>query len=288
MPALTAPTNETGFSALRAENVDRVVKGLAEPKFVMKQVCLISPSSSWQESYYRESDTELTASTDIARGAAFPHESPLWEKRSAYMKKYGLEVEISHEDAITNNIDVIARSLMRLSRAVVKAVDTNIWDIISESRTVSQIQSYTIDAGKEWNSATRANRNPQDDIGEAIRRLAESNYEADTIIVNPLDYIRLVTNDNVIDSFAPSMNQALVNGNVGRLLGLNVLVSNVVTADYAMVLQSKIAATYRVAEELRTFTKYEEGVKHIIRAWEIGVPFITDPKGVCLISNTRA
>lgn len=274
------------MEAIRAENVDKVIKGLATPKFVMKQVCMTPKSNAWQESYYRESDLELTAATKIARMAAFPQESPLWEKRSAYMGKAGLEVEVAHEDVLLDNIDVIARSQLRVSRAVVKAVDTLIWNTLSENRSVADIQTVAVPVNSEWDSLTRANRNPQDDIGDAVQLLAEKNYDADTVIFNPKDYWNVVTNDNILGSFNQDMSSALVNGRVGKLLGLNVLVSNVVTADYAMVLQSKVCATYRTAEGLRTAVKYEEGIKHVIRAWEIGTPFVTDPKAICLITNT--
>lgn len=278
--------SEIGMEALRAENINKIVKGFAEPKFVLKQVCMTPKSSSWQESYYRESDLELTAATQIARMAAFPQESPLWEKKSVYMQKAGLEVEISHEDVITDNLPVITRAQKRIARAVVKAIDSLIWDTLSEKRSVVDIQTVAVPTNNEWDSLTRANRNPQDDIGDAIQLLAEKNYEADTLILNPKDHINLVTNDNVMDSFVPALNQALLNGRVGKLLGLNVLVSNAVTADYAMVLESKTCATYFTAEGLRTIVKYEEGIKHIVRAWEIGSIGVTDPKAICLITNT--
>lgn len=142
---------EVGASALRKENVDAVVKGLAEPKFAMKQIFMLAKSGAWQDSYYRESDLELTAIRGIPRGSTFPHESPLWEKQSAYMKKAGLEVEIFHEDIITDNIDVIARSLQRLSRAVVSVVDTHLWNVLSNNQSgAAPIQTVAVTTGYEW------------------------------------------------------------------------------------------------------------------------------------------
>src|SRR3990167_7826614 len=115
--------SEIAQSGLRAEHVDRLVKGFAMQEFVMKQVVMTPKSSSWLESYYRETSTELTALRGIPRLAGFPHGAHTWEKFTAYMRKAGLEAEIPIEDVLTNNIDVLARSLLRVSRGVVKVVD---------------------------------------------------------------------------------------------------------------------------------------------------------------------
>ena len=277
---------EVGTEALRAENINKMVRIFAEPKFVLKQVCMTSASGAWRESYYRESDLVMTAATKIARMAAFPQESPLWEKVSVDMQKAGLEVEISHEDVLTDNIPVITRAQKKLAQAIVKAVDATIWNALSENRSVVNIQTVATPVNFEWDSSTRANRNPQDQIGDAIQLLAEKNYNADTLILNPKDYINIVTNDNIVGSFNSSMNSALVNGRVANILGLKTLVSNVISADYAMVLEAKTAATYWSAEGMRTVVKYEEGIKHTVRGWEYGAVGVTDPKAICLITNT--
>jgi hypothetical protein len=78
------------------------------------------------------------------------------------------------------------------------------------------------------------------------------------------------------------------NGRVGRILGLNVIVSNVVTADYAMVGIAQECGTWRAASPLTTATIEDKGVSYTIRAWEIGVTQLTNPKAICLISNTAA
>jgi hypothetical protein len=78
------------------------------------------------------------------------------------------------------------------------------------------------------------------------------------------------------------------NGRVGRLLGLNIIVSNSVTADYALVIVGKEAATWKEAAPLKVETITDPGVKYTIRAWEVGVCQLTNPNAVCLISNTQA
>jgi len=70
-------------------------------------------------------------------------------------------------------------------------------------------------------------------------------------------------------------------------MGLNILVSNSVSADEALVLEGRVAATYREAEAMKTLVKKEEGIKYTLRAWEIGVPFVTDPSAIVKIDNTN-
>ena len=275
---------ELGTDALKAENVDKLIKGFALREFVLKQVCSVQTSGAWKESYYTESKTELSATAKIARLAAFPTQSPLWQKNTAYLQKHGLELDISWEDVMTDDIPVLARSQLRIARAVAKSVDDLIYTTLAGAAGV--LTSAT-PGGFEWDSDTRASRHPQDQIGDAIRLLATNNYTATHLIVNPKDYYLLVTNDDIIDAFTPTSSDIIKNGKVGRILNLEALVTNAVPADEALVLEAKTCATYRVAEELRTMTKREEGIKYTIRAWELGVPFVTDPEAICKITNTN-
>lgn len=277
---------ELGANALRAENVDRVVKGFALQRFTMKQAVTVQSSSAWQESYYRESNTELSATAKVARLAAFPTQSPLWEKNSAYMQKHGLEADVSWEDMMTDNLDVIARTQLRIARAVAKSVDDLIYSTLSSGAAGGNITIGSGNPAGLWDAATRADRHPMDQIGEAIENLSEFNYEADTLLLTPRDYRLVMLNDDVLDAFVPTENIAK-NGLMGTLLGLRVIKSNSVTADEALVLESGTCATYRVVQEMNTNVDTVEGVKKTIRAWEIGVPFVTDPRAICKISNTN-
>ena len=52
--------DSTGMIDIRAENVDRAVKGFALQKYKIKGVCLVQSSSAWKETYYKESSAELS------------------------------------------------------------------------------------------------------------------------------------------------------------------------------------------------------------------------------------
>jgi hypothetical protein len=286
-----------GQADLRAENVEKIVTGFALQEYRFKQICMISKSSAWQESYYQETAADLSgglgsAVKGVPRLANFPYGEVSWTKQSSYLTKYGMEGVISWEDAMTNNIDVIARTLLRIGRAVAKAVDDEIWDVISESQSASNINSVTISAGDEWDSATIANRDPIQDILNGKKAIAENNYDPDNgsgfLLLSPKDYANLLGNANIRNAGQFYTDAVTKNGRVGQILGLQIIVSNSVTADFALVVIAKEAATWKEANPLTVRTINDPGVKYTIRAWEIGVTQLVNPKAVTLISNTQA
>jgi hypothetical protein len=277
---------ELGAQALRAENVDKVVKGFALQEYIVKPLFTVQSSGAWQESYYTESANELTADNKIARLAAFPQQSPQWQKSSAYMQKHGLEVDVSFEDEKADNVDVIQRSLLRLARAVSYSVDSLCYTTMSAGAG----QTHTIGGSNPndlcWDTSTRSERHPLDAIGSAIKKVKQQNYRPDHIILNPNDYNLLLTNDDILDAVSWT-NNVVQGGSLPSVLGLTILASNAVTADQALVFESKVFGTYREILPMTTNTEKHEFIKTVIRAAEVGVPFVTDPMAVCKIANTN-
>jgi hypothetical protein len=285
----------TGDSVLRSENIEAMVKGFALQEYTMKQVVMQSTSTSWQESYYQETATELTAKgtrkiKGVARLAAFPYGEVNWEQKSAYMQKYGLEGTVSYEDERMNNIDVIARTLLRIARGVAKAVDDEIWEVISENQTPVNINSEAITAGDEWDSATIANRDPIQNILNSRSAIRKYNYNISNgfLLLNPTDESNLLGNANIRNAGQFYTDAVTKNGVIGRAFGLTFIVSNSVTDDYAMVIANKEAANWKSANPLTVVTIDDPGIKKTIRAWEIGVTQLINPKAITLISNTQA
>ena len=284
-----------GMADIRGLNVTKAVTGFALQNYVFKdRLCLVQPSSSWQERYYQETATDLTNANspveDVPRLANYPHGEVSWTQQNSYHKKFGMETRISVEDATSNDVDVIARSLLRIGRAVAKAVDAEIWDVITEGRSITNISGLTITAGHEWDSATIANRDPVQDILNAKKIISIYNYnpEGAFLCLSPTDYANLLGNANVRNAgqfYTPSVTER---GEVGTICGLRILVSNNVTADYAAVVIGGEAATWKQLSPLQTRTIEDPGIGTTIRAWEIGVCQLKNPKAVCLISNTQA
>lgn len=287
----------TGEADLRAENVERVVKGFALMSYKMKQLVMVQPSASWSESYYQETAADLTgglgsAVKGVPRLANFPYGEASWTKKTGYNVKHGMEGVISYEDWKTNAVDVVARTLLRIARAVTKSVDTEIYQALSENDTPSTINTLAITAGYEWDSATIANRDPIQNILNAKKLIAEDNYDPDTgelcLVLTPKDYANLLGNASVRNAGQFYTDDVTRNGQVGKLLGAKVIVSNSVTADKALMCIAKECATWKQVVPLTVVTINDPGVKWTIRAWEIGHTQLTNPEAVCLITNTQA
>ena len=283
----------TGEQDLRAENFEAMVKGFALQEFKMKQLVMVNSSSAWIETYYRETATELTggigsAVKGIPRLANFPYGEPSWTKVQAYMEKYGMEGVVSWEDAITDNIDVIARTLLRISRAVANAVDAQIYGVLEAAAG----NTVAITAGYEWNSATVANRDPISNILDAKRELYIDNFDPDgnpaTLCLSPTDYANLLKNSKVVSNPSFKAVDVVHRGIVGSLLGVKLLVSNVVTTDKALLVIDKECGTWKSAAPLTTHTMIDQGVKYTIRAYEMGVCQATTPNAIVTITNTQA
>ena len=283
-----------GQTNLRNENISNIVTGFALQSYKLKQLCMLNKSSSWIESYFKESKAELTggagsAVKGIPRLANFPYGEVSWTKVSSYIEKYGMEGIISWEDENTNNIDVIARTLLRIGRAVAYAVDNQIESTI---KTTSGTNSVSISSGYEWNSATVANRDPIQNILNAKREIAIDNYDIDDgtgyLVVNPTDYANLIGNSKVVNNPTFKSADVVTNGVVGQICGLKVIVSNSVSVSGAYVVKAKEALTWKEAKPLTVVTIDDPGIKKTIRAFELGVCQVPNPEAICKITNTQA
>ena len=288
--------DQVGMADLRGLNIDKAVTGFALVEYVFKQICSVVSTSSWQEKYFQETAADLTGGSGssiqgIPRLSAFPHLEVSETQVNSYMLKHGGEGQLSWEDVNFNDIDMVKRTLVRVARAVVKSVDTNIWNVITVNQTGVGENTVTIAAGNEWDSTTESNQNPIKDILSAKQAIYEQNYNPDSngyLILNPKDYKNLLANANIRNAGQFFTDEVTRNGNVGYLLGLKVLVSNNVTADYAAVVVGKEAATWKEASALKTVTVEDPAVGYKIRSWETGVCQLRNPKAVCLIINTAA
>lgn len=280
----------TGEAGLRAQAWDRIVKGFALMEYRMKPLVMVQPSSSWAESFYQEGSAELTGGTGsdikgVPRLANFPYGEPNWTEKTSRHSKYGMEGVVSWEDAQLNNIDVVARTLLRVARAVAKSVDTEIYAQLLNGA------GNTVSAVNEWDHATEANRNPIQDILNAVRELSIDNYDvldgSGALLINPIELAMLLGN-NSVRSVGEFFTDAVTrNGKVGRLVGLDVINSNVVTTDVGtLVLKKMECATWKQAHPLTTVMIDDPGVKTTIRAWEVGTTQVTNPNAICSITGT--
>ena len=279
--------DSTGMADLRAENVDRIVKGFALQKYVGKQMCMIQSSSAEDEIYYQETAAELTAKGETAdvegvpRLAKFPYGEVTWTKVTGRHLKHAIESVLSWEDIKNNNIPMIARTLLRISRAVVKSVDENIMAKILSA--AGNIQA----ANATWNNSVIADRDPIQDILDAKAKIALDNYDSNApgnLLLNPTNAAELLGNSNIRNVGQFYSDAVTRNGFIGHALGLNWLVSNSVTEGGAQIVIGK-PCNWKTNFPLTTHMIDDPGIKKTIRAWERGQIQVVEPDAICSITG---
>jgi len=277
---------------LRKEYIDGAVKAVALAEYKLKNLCTIDSSSAWTESYFRETNTELTGGTGsnvkgIPRLAPFPAGQVTETKVSATMEKYGMEGLISMEDVLLDNVPMVQRTLLRIGRAVAYSIDVQIEAVMAASFG----NTVAVAAGYEWDSATLANRDPVKNILSAINELRTDNIDAlngnGYFVCNGTDYTNIISNSKFTNNPSFKTADVVSNGVVGQIVGLKIMVSNAIAADTAYVVMAKEAMTWKQAQPLTVVQIDEPGISKTIRAFELGVCQLHSPNGVCKITNTR-
>lgn len=279
--------DSTGEADLRAEHVSRIVKGFALQEYKMKQLCMIESSNAWTETYYKETAADLTGHATggvkgVPRLASFPYGEVTWTKTSGRNVKHAMEGVISWEDVKTNNIPMIARTLLRIARAVAKSIDGEIASIVVSGA------GNTATANATWDNAVIADRDPIQDILDAKALIEIDNYNPNRngfLLLHPTGYSHLLGNANIRNAGQFYSDSVTRNGVVGKLLGLTVISSNSVTDGGAQVVIAKEAMTWKSVVGLTVKTIEDPGIKYTIRAWEVGQIQVVNPDAICKITG---
>lgn len=287
-----------GDTDLRTEEWRRDLVGFALQSFTLLEDLTLRNTSAWINHFYQESATELAGTgtrspRPLGRGSELPTARVSWTLVTKRIEKYGLKDYVLYEDAISDNVDVVGRTLLRLARGVVKAIEDEVFDVVTEDQSASTINSTTTTSvgGDQWDAATGLN--PPKDILDAMRQIAVNNYDeiytgGGALWVSPKDYMSLMVYVYNNGSDAPKFaEKVLADGRLEQtFLGLSVRVSNSVVADYAAVIVKKRCATWTELEPLKTRIVDNSPKDFEISAWAFGVSAITDPKAITLIVDT--
>jgi hypothetical protein len=283
----------------RKQTWERDIKGFAAKRYVMKELVMVTSSSSWDNSFYQKTATSLTGGTSsavqgIPRGAEFPFLERGTTLKNAIILQHGGEGVIYWQDILTSNIAIEAETMSDISDAVVYSVDNKIYNTMSENDTPSTINTVAITAGYEWDSATIQNRDPVYDILRAIETITTKRYPILTsglgfIAMNEATYTLLMSNSKVLNHPTFKLANGIIrNGQLAEICGLKIYVTPVVTNDKVLVGMAKKCATWKQVQPLTVDVIIDPQKKYTIRASEIGVCQLTNPEALCLITNTRA
>lgn len=288
----------SGMQDLRGLDVDKLAKGYADEEFIFKQFVTVAATSAREIRWYQKTTGVLTGTTTTGiTGNLIANTDQLalptvaersWTRLTSYVRKYFVESPIiSSEDIRDTDIDILAVNVRDLTRAVASAVDTRIWNVVTENLTPSTINS-TAAVGTGWDDAT--NGNPILDILSGAARIRSYGYDISdmVLIINPIEYKNLMnflisTKGSSIPALASSLAEK---GVLMTILNHRVVVSNNATTDYALQMVNKRGATWKTFTPITAATVTEVGIGTKIRVWEEGECLLTDPRAVCLITDT--
>jgi len=280
---------EHSQETLRAQAYDSAIKQIAQYAYKFKQLVSVVSTGSWKNYFFREQLSKLSGATGnatkgIPRGAEFPKATLSWERVNSVIEKYGLSDTIPYEDIISNEIDVRDRTIQRIGEGVAYAVDTEIFNVLSENLTATNIQSQALTGGA-WSESSAA---IVKDIASAKRKI-RAYYDGASdfvLVINGDDEISVMSYLYEKGSQAPTIGADMaLNGNVTKIAGVNVIVSDVVPTSYALMVVPKRCATWKELVPLSTDITERKFKDTQITACEMGITQLTDPKAVVLVET---
>lgn len=287
-----ADTN--GQALIRGLDIDKVSKDMFEEALIFKKEVKVESTSSREIRWYQKTSGYITKSSPtkishIAYGARPFVARQTWTRNTSYIKKYMLDSEmIDLEDETDSDVQVFMNTAEDLTAAVAYDLDGDIWDVVSESQSPTNINSVTATAA--WDAAS--GQDPYKDVSEAQRLIRQQTKKNPPlkIYLSAKDYDSLkVWLVSTKGSSIPGFSSQLVeNGVITTFDGMQVIISENVTPDYAMVADLEKAAVYKEFSGLTTRVIEEEGIGKKVRIWTHGITLLTRPKYVALISNTQA
>tara|TARA_R100001530_G_scaffold136178_1_gene115645 strand:- start:3375 stop:4250 length:876 start_codon:yes stop_codon:yes gene_type:complete len=281
---------------IRGLDVDKLAKGFADEEYIFKAGCQTSTMSGDSIRWYQKTAGGLSA-TSPSSVELSPLSTPTtlevsWTRNTSFPKKYMAEGFISAEDIKSADLDVLATSIRDITRAVVSQVDAAIWDVMSESQSPSNIQTFATTAvgGDQWDAPSYAADIIQD-FENAKRLIRVQGYDTSNLVgyFSPKDMQSIVTwlisgKGSSIPGFS---SEKVKTGVVMELLGITMKVSTNVTADYALIHVPQRSTTFKQYTSTTAATIVEAGIGTKIRVFEAGIAYNTDPKCIVLISDTQ-
>jgi hypothetical protein len=291
----------SGQKEIRGLDIDKLAKGFADKQFVMKRYVQNTKTSAREVRWYQKGvsfdplldstdTTGITASqikntADKARPVVVEQS---WTRKTSYVQKYFVESPtISIEDIKDADPDVFATNIRDLTRAVVNQVDAEIYDILTEGQSPSDILT-TAATGTGWDDGT--NGNPVLDLLTAQQKIMAQHYgpEGLTVCMNSIEHKNLlnfliVTKGSSIPNYSSDKVQS---GVVMNLLGMDVVVTETAVTDSVVVFIRNRSCTWKSFVPVSTAVLDDPGIGKKVRVWEEGVAILTDPKSVHLTTDT--
>lgn len=281
-----------GQALIRDIDITKTAQADFEEALIFKSLISSRPTKSREIKFWVKTSGYLTLTSpaklsNIAPGARPFVTETSWTPDTVYSKKYMLDSPmINMEDESDSEIQVFMDNAKDVVEAIANDVDGDIWDIASENQSPSLINSTAANA--TWGAAS--GQDPFEDIMEGkmeIRQQTKRSIRNGVLLLNALGEKDLLvwlvsTKGSSVPNFA---SEKVGTGSIEKFAGLKVVVSENVTATFAMVADLKQAVEYREFKSLQTWIITEEGIGRKIRVSTNGIAILKKPKYISLITG---
>ena len=271
--------DQPGEADLRAEDVDAIVKNYALEQFTGRQICSIVGTNAEKNTYYEETDSDITpiGTTGIpagnfenSAGAIFEHVNHSWTEVAERVKIHGATHTMDWSVWKLSAIDVKGRMLERVARAIVLSEDTAIYtELATTTNTASAVQT--------WDNETESLQQPLKDILIARAALKIANWSTTSnlkMIIHPTNLMELLNNPVVRNAGQFYTDGVTRNGVVGKIADFNIIESNAMTENTVLFCISQTAMSLYEAQGITTKMTEEEGETITIKAFNMNVPVL--------------
>lgn len=283
-----------GEQDLRGLNIDKISKDLFEEALIFKKEVKNESTDARQIRWYQKTAGYITLTSPAKISPIAPGARPFvaeqsWTRNTSEVVKYFLESPtINMEDESDNDVQVFMNNAEDLTAAVANAQDGDIWNVASEDQSASTINAVTSTAA--WDAIS--GQNPYEDIAQAEQLIREQTKRP---VKNLKLYVSakghkdlkvwlVTTRGSSIPGFS---SQLVKDGSFLMFDGKQVIVSENVTADFAMVADLSRSVIYKEFKSLTTAIIKDEGIGRKIRIWTHGIALLVRPQYNTLISNTE-
>jgi len=268
-----------GEAGLRKEDIDSIVKNYALEMFTGRQICSIVPTSAEKNTYYQETDSDIVgmsvtgiANTDFtnSQGAIFEHVNHSWTETAERVKIHGATHTFDWTVWKLSAIDVKARMLIRVARAIVLSEDNAIYTELATT-------TNTATAVATWDNATESLQQPLKDILIARSALKLNNWSTTTnlkMIIHPTNFMELLNNPVVRNAGQFYTDGVTRNGVVGKIADFDIIESNAMTENTVLFCISQTAMSLYEAQGITTKVTEEEGETITIKSFNMNVPIL--------------
>jgi len=283
-----------GQALIRGIEIDKVARNYQNEESIFYNEVSVIATSSREIRWYQRTSGYLTATTPasivIAEGAKPFVLETSWTRNTSYTKKYSVDSPmITLEDESDSEVKVFMDNMEEIVGAIINKRDSDIFAVASENGTAVNINAVT--STTNWDAAS--GQDPMEDVSEALQDIREQTKRT---LKSPKLYVSAkgekdlkVWLTTTKGTYFTELASGLVkDGILTRFAGCEVVVSENVTADKALVGDLKQAVEYREFQTLKTAIIEEPLVGRKIRAMTNGIAILVKPKFLALISNTEA